>query len=165
MAHSTIAKTAEVAPHPILSLPFVADLPDPEHPRRTVRVLWNIPDEADYGDACDIGMRWGAAFMAYVRLGHDCLLPYMSRVIADREKLLPPNSGSIGFRVGFFSAIESLALIGSNVVGADKWLLATESFYRGLREKREVDRREQIAVRVSRMNAAKRAKKAAASHG
>lgn len=160
MATRTIAKGENSPPHPVLSLPFVADLPDPQNPRRTIRCFWNIPDHADYQEACDIGRRWGAAFVAYTRMHDSNLLAWIAREIAERESKLPPDSFSTGFKVGFFSAIEALAAKIGEVSPdyEERWLIGVETFYRKCREEMEAELAAEISARVARMNAGKAAK-------
>lgn len=165
MASRTIAK-GKNSPHSVLSLPFVADLPDPKNSRRTVRSFWNIPDHADYGEANDIGRRWAVEYVAYERQHQPALLTIIARHIAERESELPPNSHLRGFSVGFFSAIADLATA-AGYTHPDyeaRWLENQESYYRKLREEAEVQRRAEIAVRVARMNAGKAAKARRAAH-
>lgn len=149
-----------VDPHPVLSLPFVADLPDPNNPRKSVRTFWKIPDEADYGEACDIGCRWGTDFVKYSRRRNDSILIIIIHAIADRVAPLPRFSGSRGFGVGFCYAIEHLLALGGRCVGEEeKWFLEKQARSRRAREEIEAVHQVSVAVRVARMNAAKAAKR------
>jgi hypothetical protein len=150
-----VTKTA-----PVALLPFEAYIPDPRNPKRKRLTFWNIPDDADYGEACRVGSAWAAAL-----IDSDGAAPPHLRFIVDEiaksEARLPRFGGSRGFAVGFFSVFAELAWMGADRCGsAKRFVDFQEARYREAEAHREAERGEASKVRVARMNAGKGAKRA-----
>jgi hypothetical protein len=147
-----------------ISLPFVADVPEPEKPRVTVRRAWVVPDVPvdDYGDACRIGARWAAEYIDYERrTGSSALYRIALGIAEQHERIGPLCGGSSGFGVGFLAAIAELAVIGAKACGgAQRYGAWKEQQYKDYEAAATRRQKDEITRRVARMNAGKRAARA-----
>lgn len=97
-----------VQPHPVTSLPFVADVKI--GPRKTQRSFWAIERTADYGMACDKGREYAAHYLQFVKDGNGGpgLLTWIAGHMAEANALrhVGPGDSSHGYAVGFFSFLD-----------------------------------------------------------
>jgi hypothetical protein len=150
-----------IDPRSVLALPFVADVPDPGKPGRTTRQFWVVPSGAtvDYGEACRIGARWAAEYVAWEAAHGMSFLFTIVQAMAESKSM--PVCGARGFAVGFLDALRELAIVGSGAYGgADRYGDWKEQQYRERRAAGNERERAEIAERVSRMNAGRHAKRA-----
>ena len=154
-----------IDPRSVLALPFVADVPDAGNPRKTTRKFWvlpAIPTDDYYGDACRIGARWAAQYIAWQEAsGMPPILTVVMRDMAALEGQLSSTSGARCFAIGFLGALSELAVIGARACGgAARYGDLKEREHRELQAKYDERERAEISKRVSRMNTGRRAKRA-----
>jgi hypothetical protein len=148
----------------ILVLPFVVEVPDPQRKRRVIRKFWSEPPgSTEYGEACEIGRQWAAAYVSYCQspASGGGLLPWIVHDMGEWQRGLSDGSRWSGFMVGFLSAIDTLARCGADAWGgAQKFVDAQNEHYRKAQQARDTEAKEQTRTAVARMNAGRAAKKA-----